>query len=460
MSEVKVNKISPRTNCGTVTLGDSGDSFVIPAGATITNNGTQTGFGRTGAVDWQTTPKTSTFTAVSGEGYFINSGSAITMNLPAGSPGAIVAISDYARNFATYSFTIAANGSELIGGSAQDAILTTDGQAATLVYVDGTKGWVNVQNASDTFAGAPPFPAATGGNTTITCGNFKTHIFTGPGTLCVSAAGSPAGSTILEYLVVGGGGPTGSPTEGSAYAAGGGGGGGYRFFTTAPGSNAPLNAPAGITAAVQGFPITVGAGGSFPGNGSPSIFSTITSAGGGVSGRDNNNSPATNGAPGGSGGGAGGGCASGGSGNSPPTTPAQGTDGGNSTGAGNTGGGGGGGGTGAGSNASPSTGAKGGTGGYIADSFFGPTAPSYGTSGPVSSTRYFSGGGGGGAGYSGGNGTGGANPDGGGGGGGSGTSTGSAGTANTGGGGGGSKGGNGSAINGGSGFVAIRYKFQ
>ena len=45
MSEVKVNKISPRTNCGTVTLGDSGDSFVIPAGATITNNGTQTGFG-------------------------------------------------------------------------------------------------------------------------------------------------------------------------------------------------------------------------------------------------------------------------------------------------------------------------------------------------------------------------------------------------------------------------------
>jgi hypothetical protein len=26
MSEVKVNKISPRTNCGTVTVGDSGDS--------------------------------------------------------------------------------------------------------------------------------------------------------------------------------------------------------------------------------------------------------------------------------------------------------------------------------------------------------------------------------------------------------------------------------------------------
>ena len=48
MSEVKVNKISPRTNCGTVTLGDSGDTFTIPAGVSITNNGTASGFGATG----------------------------------------------------------------------------------------------------------------------------------------------------------------------------------------------------------------------------------------------------------------------------------------------------------------------------------------------------------------------------------------------------------------------------
>ena len=59
----------------------------FPAGATITNNGTQTGFGRTRAVDWQTTSKTATFTATSGEGYFINQSSAITMNLPS-SPSA------------------------------------------------------------------------------------------------------------------------------------------------------------------------------------------------------------------------------------------------------------------------------------------------------------------------------------------------------------------------------------
>ena len=91
MSEIKVNKISPRSGTA-FTLGDSGDTFTVPSGgtltiacgATITNSGTQTGFGRTGTVDWQTSSiKTSTFTAASGEGYFANtSGGSFTINLP------------------------------------------------------------------------------------------------------------------------------------------------------------------------------------------------------------------------------------------------------------------------------------------------------------------------------------------------------------------------------------------
>jgi len=72
MSEVKVNKISPRTNCGTVQLGDSGDTFTIPSGATINNQGTATNFGATGAASWDTTVKTGDFTAVAGTGYFVN----------------------------------------------------------------------------------------------------------------------------------------------------------------------------------------------------------------------------------------------------------------------------------------------------------------------------------------------------------------------------------------------------
>ena len=78
MSEVKVNKISPRTNCGTVTLGDSGDTIALGSGAT------QTGFGRTGTVNWVTTKKTTSFTAANGEGYFVDTAAsgAVTMTLP------------------------------------------------------------------------------------------------------------------------------------------------------------------------------------------------------------------------------------------------------------------------------------------------------------------------------------------------------------------------------------------
>ena len=51
MSEIKVNKISPRSGTG-VTLGDSGDTFTVPSGgaitiasgATITNSGTAVNF--------------------------------------------------------------------------------------------------------------------------------------------------------------------------------------------------------------------------------------------------------------------------------------------------------------------------------------------------------------------------------------------------------------------------------
>jgi hypothetical protein len=206
-STIKVNNIQNQCgqniineNSNTITIGASGDTVALASGAT------QSGFGRSGSVTWQTTPKTTTFTAVSGEGYFINSGSAITANLPAGSPGAIVAFSDYARNFATYNFTINPNGSEKIGGEAEDAVLNVDGQAATFVYVDSTKGWINVQNAEDTEIGTNPYIVATGGTITTVCTDYKVHTFTSPGTFCVSNAGTAAGSNEVSFLVVAGGG--------------------------------------------------------------------------------------------------------------------------------------------------------------------------------------------------------------------------------------------------------------
>ena len=70
MSEIKVNKISPTIRTDSTLGGDSGDTFTIPAGATINNQGTATNFGATGSASWNTTVKTGDFTAVAGEGIF------------------------------------------------------------------------------------------------------------------------------------------------------------------------------------------------------------------------------------------------------------------------------------------------------------------------------------------------------------------------------------------------------
>jgi len=143
MSEIKVNKISPRTACGTTTLGDSGDTFTIPAGVSITNSGTASGFGATGAVSWNTTVKSAGFTAVAGEGYFVDTSSgAISVNLPAGTAGAVVGFSDYAQSFDTNALTLVQNGSDKIAGSATNSQISTEGIAVTLVFVDSTKGWI------------------------------------------------------------------------------------------------------------------------------------------------------------------------------------------------------------------------------------------------------------------------------------------------------------------------------
>jgi len=199
MSKIEVNQIS--SQCGsTLTIGQSGDTVTLACGAS------QTGFGRTGTVDWDTTAKTAGFTAVSGNGYFVNTTSgAITLTLPATpSAGDIVAFKDYANTFDTNNLTIARNGSP-IAGETNDATISVEGQSGTLVYVDGTKGWMIVNASTDADLPAPAFVTATGGTIT-TCGDFKIHTFTGPGTFCVSCAGNPIGSDTVDYLVVAGGG--------------------------------------------------------------------------------------------------------------------------------------------------------------------------------------------------------------------------------------------------------------
>jgi hypothetical protein len=64
MSELKVNKISPATGTA-FALGDSGDTFTVPSGATIVNSGTATGFGGGKVLQVLTVQKLNSFTTSS-----------------------------------------------------------------------------------------------------------------------------------------------------------------------------------------------------------------------------------------------------------------------------------------------------------------------------------------------------------------------------------------------------------
>jgi len=409
-------------------------------------------------VNWQsvfTGDGSTGLTIVAGRGYFIDTTSGtVTVTLPA-SPniGDTISIRDYAGTFGTNKVTISRNGQNL-GGNALDGELTINNTQITFVYVDSTQGWLSIENEAKTTPLIATFTTATGGTIT-TSGDFKIHTFTGDGCFVVSCVGnSPAnpsgGPAVVDYLVVAGGGGGGQDN------AGGGGGGGFRESHSAPVSGcytaSPLATPTGITVSATTYPITVGAGGTYtpPGssgtNGSPSVFSTITSAGGGFgSGQE------VDGGPGGSGGGAGSRNRTGGAGNTPPVSPPQGNSGGNTPGSS-----GGAGGGGAGAAAPNNTGTPGTPGGAGAGTLINPAT---GETGPGPS-QYYSGGGGGGGGQPGAA-PGGSGGVGGGGDGGLGTNPGCAATANTGGGGGGggqASPGNGAA--GGKGIVIIRYKYQ
>jgi hypothetical protein len=433
MSKIEVNTIGPQ--CGTtVTVGEGAGQTVAVDAATVnlgrsggtvnlTCGATQSGFGRTGTVDWITTPKVtgdSPVTGVTGKGYFLNTTSGtITINLPAGAAGSIVSMADYARTWDTYNVTVTPNGSEKIGGINANATLNTEGQSVTFVYVDSTQGWLNVQDSTSNVTAASFISATVSGscNTLATspCGNYKLATFKNPGTFCVASLSTCAANNAVDYLIAaGGGGAAGNKYHNTA--GGGAGGGGLRAsactYTIGAAPAAPLvgSPAAAVTVTVQGYPITIGAGGAggnaSPGsnpvngcNGANSSGLGLTAAGGGYGGLAHPPQPGcgSEGGDGGSGGGKGGpgpwvgpgyGC-----GNSPSVTPPQGNPGGTAMGfPTNTGAAGGGGAMAVGASGPNSAGGAGGAGGGF------PTV-AVGTAGEVCGSYYYFAGGGGGSTY-------------------------------------------------------------
>jgi len=358
--------------------------------------------GTTGLISFQSV-KTGNFTAVAGEGYFVNTTSgAITVTLPSGTPvaGSQIIIIDYAGTADTNAITINPNGNKLEGAT-DNLKISGEREGVTLTYVDSTQGWICTSGINE-------------------------------GTDALSPT-----SYSIDFLVIAGGGAGGDT-------GGGGGAGGYRTSTQTVNTGTVITVTVGDGGtASEGSASTSGSNSSISGSG----LTTITSAGGGFGG--NALYPATPSSPGGNGGSGGGGGGQGetspnpnpgGSGNTPSTTPSQGNGGGTGQGVPSLRSGGGGGGAGAaGSNSSGGT--VGGNGGN-------------GTASSITGSSVTRAGGGGG--YNQQPGTNGAGGTGGGGNSGQdapSTTPGTAGTANTGGGGGGA-----SAVvsgNGGKGVVIL-----
>ena len=138
----ELNIVDGNTSATSTTLADA-DRVVV------NDNGTMVQVAMTdvktyigGGTSWQAV-KTGDFTAAAGQGVFVNTTSAaITITLPAGTIGDEVSILDYAGTFDSNACTVTANGSEKIFGSTDDLTVSTERAAFTLVFTDGTQGWL------------------------------------------------------------------------------------------------------------------------------------------------------------------------------------------------------------------------------------------------------------------------------------------------------------------------------
>jgi hypothetical protein len=280
MSKVEVNEIRPQ--CGTtVTLGGSGETVALGACASAT------GFSSP-CLAWCSSIKSTAFSAAAGKGYFVNTcGGAFTITLPAtATAGDSISLKDYARTWGDACKAVTLDPQSLkFQGTACDVSYSNSGDSIKITYADASKGWLPTIE-SDTA-------------------NKQAYD--------------------IQYLVVAGGGGGGQLAT-SAYWGAGGGGGGMRLVAS---KSFSVNKGATI-------PVTVGGGGaagcgSVGVQGCSSIFSTITSAGGGYGAAGTTPPPGGPGAIGGDGGSGGGGGAyggAGGSGNTPPSPCEQGKPGG------------------------------------------------------------------------------------------------------------------------------------
>jgi len=200
-------------------------------------------------ISWQSVVTASTFTAVAGNGYPVNTTSnACTVTLPAAaSVGDEIIFTDYARNWGTNALTINQNSLNYQGASSVNPIYDTDRESVHIVYMDATQGWI------PTYDGAVAYETPT--------------TYTAEWLIIAGGAGGAAGNSV-----------------------GGGGAGGYRnaYASETSGGGGSTETVVTLDAGVV-YTIDVGAGGANTTDGENSFISgsglsTLTSTGGGTGG--------------------------------------------------------------------------------------------------------------------------------------------------------------------------------
>ena len=326
-----------------------------------------------GSLSWQAV-QSANFTAVAGNGYYVNTTSgAITVTLPASpTAGQFIALVDYAGTFATNKLTVNPNGNKFLGSSGS-VLLQTNREAIAVFYVDSTQGWLIYDGFNASIPAAATYTASYlivagggGGGSASAGGGGAGGLLTSTATLTpgtvysFTVGGGGAGNTVpgagngtngtnstgLSLTSIGGGGGGNGGFSGTSGGSGGGGGnstGSNGGSGTTGQGNAGGNGNNGSGSGGSGVGYDCGGGGgagaaggngttSSTGNGGVGLQSSITGsslyyAGGGGGGSDTYRGISAGGAGG-----------SGGGGNGGTSPAANGADGSTNTGGGGGGG--------------------------------------------------------------------------------------------------------------------------
>ena len=127
----------------------SGTGYTMPVATTalLYSDGTNTALGM---LQKSYVTHTAAYTAVAGDQIFCDTKTtnAFTVTLPAGAVNHEITLIDSQNYFGSNNLTIDSNGSEKINSSASNLVLSTNGQAITLVYANATVGWIYKTNSA------------------------------------------------------------------------------------------------------------------------------------------------------------------------------------------------------------------------------------------------------------------------------------------------------------------------